>query len=180
MKKVFYSFHYALDNWRANQIRNMGVVEGQRKCEPNEWEDIKRKGDKNIAKWIDSSMQDCDCVIVLIGEQTHTRKWIKYEVKKAKELNKPIFAIFIHKLKDSNSKTSKKGKNVFGIKAYEAKDFSHISKNLESWIDENTLDKKLLLFGISAFMILLFHKQIKSFWNHLLSESVAKNNARFS
>ena len=47
MKKVFYSFHYALDSWRIQQIRNMGVVENQKICEPNEWEEVKRKGDAN-------------------------------------------------------------------------------------------------------------------------------------
>lgn len=41
MRKVFFSFHYDLDSWRVNQVRNMGIVEGQRICEPNEWEKIK-------------------------------------------------------------------------------------------------------------------------------------------
>jgi hypothetical protein len=27
-RKVFYSFHYMPDAWRASQVRNMGVVEG--------------------------------------------------------------------------------------------------------------------------------------------------------
>jgi hypothetical protein len=27
-RKAFYSFHYVPDNWRASQVRNMGVVEG--------------------------------------------------------------------------------------------------------------------------------------------------------
>ena len=26
--RVFYSFHYEPDNWRAGTIRNIGVVEG--------------------------------------------------------------------------------------------------------------------------------------------------------
>ena len=61
MKKVFFSFHYELDNWRVNQIRNMGVVEGQRACKPNQWETIKRKGDKSIQNWIDKQMKQCKC-----------------------------------------------------------------------------------------------------------------------
>lgn len=27
-RKVFYSFHFAPDSWRASQVRNIGIVEG--------------------------------------------------------------------------------------------------------------------------------------------------------
>ena len=178
MKNVFYSFHYALDSWRIQQIRNMGVVENQKICEPNEWEEVKRKGDANIAKWINDNMQSCDCVIVLIGEQTHTRKWVKHEVKRAKELKKPIFGIFIHKLKDSNGKVSKKGKNEFNITVYQANGYADIRENLESWINENTTNNKLLLFGFLAFVIFIFRNKIKTLWNRSLNK-LGKSNVRF-
>ena len=29
-RRTFYSFHYKPDNWRAAQVRNMGVIEGNR------------------------------------------------------------------------------------------------------------------------------------------------------
>ena len=38
---VFYSFHYNADNARASQVRNMGVVEGNRPATDNEWEQVK-------------------------------------------------------------------------------------------------------------------------------------------
>lgn len=110
VKKVFFSFHYELDNWRVQQIRNMGIVEGQKICDSNDWEKIKREGEKNIKNWIDKQMKQCECVIVLIGEQTHTRKWVKYEVNRAKELKIPVFGIFIHRLKDKNKNIARKGK----------------------------------------------------------------------
>lgn len=135
MTKVFFSFHYELDNWRVNQVRNIGVVEGQQICKPNEWEEVKQKGDENIKKWINDIMKGRDCVIVLIGTQTHTRKWVKYEVQRAKELKKPVFGIFIHNLKDENSTTAKKGQNVFDIYAYEPKNYNEIRENLGIWIE---------------------------------------------
>lgn len=138
MKKVFFSFHYELDNWRVNQIRNIGVVEGQKVCDSNEWEQIKRKGEQSIKNWINRQMKNCDCVIVLIGEKTHERKWVKYEVDKAKKMGIPVFGIFIHRLKDSKGKASKKGKNVFDVKDYEPDSYQEIRNNLESWIDKNT------------------------------------------
>ncbi|WP_185908580.1 TIR domain-containing protein [Campylobacter troglodytis] len=136
MKKVFFSFHYELDFWRVNQVRNMGVVEGQQICKPNEWEEIKRKGDENIKKWINDNMKECNCVILLIGEKTHTRRWVRHEAKKARELKKPIFGIFIHNLKDQYGKTARRGQNVFDIYAYEPKNYDEIRENLSSWIDK--------------------------------------------
>lgn len=147
MKKVFFSFHYELDNWRVQQIRNIEVVKnkGQRIFKPNQWETIKRKGDSFIENWINNQMKQCDCVIVLIGEQTHTRKWVKYEVKRAEQLKKPVFGIFIHHLKDSGGKTTKKGKKIFNIQCYEPnpKDaYQDIRNNLESWINQTITESK--------------------------------------
>lgn len=141
MKKVFFSFHYDLDNWRVNQIRNMGVVEGQKIFLPNEWEEVKKKGEQNVKNWINNQMKQCECVIVLIGEQTHTRKWVKYEVKRAKELRIPIFGIFIHNLKDSGGKTTTKGKEISNIHCYEPtfyNAYNDIKNNLKKWIAQNS------------------------------------------
>ena len=44
-RKVFYSFHFDNDNWRAGQVRNMGVVEGNQPVSGNKWEEIKQKMD---------------------------------------------------------------------------------------------------------------------------------------
>ncbi|MCX2683396.1 TIR domain-containing protein [Campylobacter sp. MIT 21-1685] len=145
MKKVFFSFHYDLDNWRVQQIRNMGVVENEKICNPNDWEQTRKKDEQNIKNWIDKQMKDCDCVIVLIGERTHTRKWVEYEVKRAKELGIPIFGIFIHNLKDNEGKTTKKGENRFKIPYYEPKPnnaYQDISNNLESWINKTIIENK--------------------------------------
>jgi hypothetical protein len=36
----FFSFHYQPDNWRAPQVRNIGVVEGNQPVRDNDWETI--------------------------------------------------------------------------------------------------------------------------------------------
>ena len=46
-RRVFYSFHYEPDNARAAQVRNMGVVEGNKPASDHDWETITkgRRGD---------------------------------------------------------------------------------------------------------------------------------------
>ena len=55
-RRVFYSFHFANDFWRTQQVRNMNILEGQALCSPNDWEEVKRKGNASIEKWIDDQL----------------------------------------------------------------------------------------------------------------------------
>jgi hypothetical protein len=110
-RKVFYSFHFNDDNWRAGQVRNIGAVEGDKPVNGNKWEEVKEKSDDIIKAWIDKNLADKSCLVVLIGENTSSRKWVKYEINKAWELKKGVCGIYINKLSDSNGNQSKKGSN---------------------------------------------------------------------
>lgn len=129
-RQVFYSFHYANDCWRVQQIRNIGAVEGNTPASPNIWEEVKRKGDNSIKKWIDDNMNYRSCVIVLVGSQTAGRKWINYEIKRAWEEGKGLVAIHIHGLKNSLGEQSSKGRNPFY-------DF-HIDKTMNYIVNNST------------------------------------------
>jgi len=110
-RKVFYSFHFDNDNWRAGQVRNIGTVEGDKPINGNRWEEVKSKSDSVIIAWIDENLKDKSCLVVLIGEKTSERKWVQYEIKRAWELGKAVCGVYIHKLEDVNGNQSSKGKN---------------------------------------------------------------------
>ena len=96
-RKAFYSFHYIPDNWRAGQVRKMGVLEGNSPASDNDWEEVK-KADSTIQKWIDGQLNGKSVAIILIGSKTAGRKWIKYEIKKAWKDKKGVLGIYIHNL----------------------------------------------------------------------------------
>ena len=73
-RRVFYSFHYIPDNWRASQVRNIGTVEGNKPASDNDWESITKKGDAAIKEWIDGQLSGRSCCVVLVGEKTANRK----------------------------------------------------------------------------------------------------------
>jgi hypothetical protein len=112
-RKVFYSFHYVPDNWRASQVRQMGVIEGDAPVSDNDWETVTKGGDAAIEKWIASQMSGKSCAVVLIGANTAGRKWINHEIVKAWNDKKGVVGIYIHNLKDSDKKQSTKGSNPF-------------------------------------------------------------------
>lgn len=155
-RKVFYSFHYNADHARAAQVRNMGVVEGNRSASDNDWESIKKGGDPAIKRWIDDQLWGKSCTVVLIGAQTAGRPWIKYEIESSWKNNKGLFGIYIHRLKDFNSEQADEGRNPFSdfvlgnqrismssiVKTYnppymDSKSvYAYIKDNFSDWLDE--------------------------------------------
>ena len=134
-RQVFFSFHYAEDVWRVAQVRNMGVVEGQELFSDNGWEKVRLKSEEAIKSWIDREMNLRSCVIVLIGEHTASRKWVKYEIEQAWKKGKGIVGIYIHKLENSFKEQSNKGENPFEL-FYVDKTINYISER-SSPLDAN-------------------------------------------
>src|SRR2546427_6713694 len=112
-RKVFFSFHYKPDNWRASQVRNAGVVEGNTPVSDNDWETITDQGEGAIRNWIDAQLSGRSCAVVLIGTNTAGRKWINYEIEKAWNDAKGVVGVYIHNLKDSGGAQASKGSNPF-------------------------------------------------------------------
>ncbi len=153
-RKIFTSFHYKPDNWRASQIRNMGKIEGNPIATTNSWEEVTKGGSTAIKKWIDANMSGKSCVVVFVGENTAGRKWINYEIEKAWNDSRGIFGIYVHNLKDISGNQALKGDNPFGAFTINGKSMSSIVKcynppytssqnvydyiknNIEDWIEK--------------------------------------------
>jgi hypothetical protein len=161
-RQISYSFHFDNDVMRVQLVRQMGVIEGDEPVSANEWEKLK-KTDGGIKKWIDDTMAGRSCVVVLIGEDTANRPWVKYEIRKAWESKKGMLGVYIHNLpcaKTINAKGGgdgkcKQGKNPFDgftfsdgankgkslssvVKCYSPKSsdtYNDIKSNIEAWIE---------------------------------------------
>ena len=153
-RKVFFSFHFANDFWRTQQVRNMNALEGNPLASPNAWEEVKRKGDPAIKSWIDSEMTGRSCAIVLVGSETASRKWVRYEIEKAWADRRAVLGVRIHNLLDHSSAGSAAGANPFAgvtvgstrlgdvvpLKNPAGSDskavYATITANIEAWIEE--------------------------------------------
>jgi len=127
-------------------------LEDNKPVSANEWESVKRGGEASIKKWIDDNLRYKSCVVVLVGEETANRKWVRYEIEKAWELGKGLVGVYIHNLKDPRTGKSSKGKNPFDqfefddgtklssvVKCYNPNPndaCNEIKDNLEDWIEE--------------------------------------------
>ena len=117
-RRVFYSFHYKPDHWRAATVRNIGSIEGNKPADDNDWEDVKKGGDVAIKQWIAGQIKGRSCTVVLIGTNTAGRKWINHEIIKSWDDGMGLVGMYIHGLKNSESKVSTKGKNPFDFVGY--------------------------------------------------------------
>ncbi len=158
-RQVFYSFHYDNDVFRVQQIRNIGAFEENQPVAANIWEEVKKGGDASIKKWIDDNMKSRSCVVVLIGEDTSNRPWVRYEIKKAFDEGKGLVGIHIHNLKcpvRAKAYPSSEGKCSSGINPFTTLTFGgkslssivkcyspsssdaygDIKRNIDAWVEE--------------------------------------------
>lgn len=112
-RRSFFSFHYKPDNWRAAQVRNMGMVDGNTPVSDNDWEAVTKKGDAAIKQWIANQMHGRSCTVVLVGSNTAKRKWIDYEIIKSWNEEMGVVGIRVHGLKNSDGHISTRGNNPF-------------------------------------------------------------------
>jgi hypothetical protein len=104
-RRVFFSFHYQRDIWRANIVRNSNTIDGAAAAgwhDASLWEEAKRKGDAAIKKLIDEALKNTSATVVCIGAQTSTRKYINYEIEKSIERGNKLIGVRINHLKDKS------------------------------------------------------------------------------
>jgi hypothetical protein len=116
-RRVFFSFHYDRDAWRAGQIRNSGVVSAGDTpvgfIDSATWQSIKQQGDAAVRRWIDSQLEGTSVTVVLIGAETANREWVNYEIIESVKRRNGLLGVYIHNVKDSSGLTDRPGANPF-------------------------------------------------------------------
>lgn len=109
MRKVFFSFEYS-DVGRAMIVRNSWVTHGSQTAagfiDKAEFEEVERKGDAAIKRWIDSQMKGTSVTVVLVGGKTNKSRWVKYEIEKSIDRGNGLLEIDISKIRALNQGTT--------------------------------------------------------------------------
>lgn len=117
VRRVFFSFHYERDIWRANQVRNSWVTKPDREAagflDAADWEKVQREGDEAIKRWIDKQLDGTSVTAVLVGAETSSRKWVNYEIEQSYKRGNGLLGVYIHKLRDKDNNTDVRGGNPF-------------------------------------------------------------------
>jgi|SRR6267378_2517336 len=111
-RRVFFSFHFENDIWRANQVRNSNVVAGADEAgffDHSEYEAAKKKGEDEVKRLIRAKLIGTTVTVVLIGSETASRPYVQYEIQQSIGQKNGLLGIYIHHLEDQNGRTSNQG-----------------------------------------------------------------------
>jgi hypothetical protein len=122
-RKTFFSFHYDRDIWRVNQVRNAWVtypsIQAAGYIDAADFEQWKR-GDAAIEKWIDNQLDGTSVTCVLIGAQTYTRRWVKYEIQSSIDKGNGFLGIYLNNVKIPGQPADIRGHNPLDDFTYSA------------------------------------------------------------
>lgn len=99
MRNVFFSHHYA-DAVLVQQVINCHRFspDGFSFRDWRAWETVRYTDPTRIKRWIDSELDGSTVTVVLIGEHTHLRRWVHYEISQTVQRKKGILGIYIDKM----------------------------------------------------------------------------------
>jgi len=98
---VFFSFHYDLDSWRANQVRQANVVLGANVAgffDHSEYLEAKKRSTKGIENMLLRHIKRTSVTVVLLGQQTANRPWVQFEIRESIKNNNGLVGITIDHL----------------------------------------------------------------------------------
>ena len=120
-RRVFFSFHYDNDINRSMIVRNSWVTQGKEAAgfiDKAEFEKMKRKGEKEVYKWIDKKLEGTSVTVVLIGAETLSRPFVQYEICKSLQRGNAVIGVYINWIRDMRTlKISAKG-NIHTVIGY--------------------------------------------------------------
>lgn len=141
-RRVFFSFEYG-DVSRAMVVRNSAMTKGKEAAgfiDAAEFEKLKQQGDSAVKKWVDGQLVGTSVTAVLVGANTCTSKWVKYEIEQSISRGNGLLGIDISKIKDLNGNTSDRcGKIPTGYSFYLWNNDKGY-ENIGDWIEKAAKD----------------------------------------
>jgi hypothetical protein len=146
-RKVFFSFHYRRDLWRANVVRNSASVEGISAAgfrDRSLWEQTVGEGEGAVKNLIDAALDGTTVTIVLIGAETANRRYLSYEIEKSIARGNGVFGIRINKIKDQYGNIDMPGPVPTDLVSIGAPVYEWEYGKLGEWVDEAARKAKSL------------------------------------
>lgn len=100
-RKVYFAFHYD-DIMRVNNVRNAWKIDhpdsllNRSFSDSSLWESRKAEGDESVKRLIREGVAYTSVVCVLVGTQTWSRRWVKYEIARSLIDSRGLLAVHIN------------------------------------------------------------------------------------
>ena len=125
-RRVFFSFHYQdVIDFRANVVRKHWVPQDRAAAgffDASIWETAKRTSPLAVKRLINKEIQNTTVTVVLIGSDTYSRRWVRYEIIKSMAKGNKILGVHINGIRGKNGRTKVLGPNPFDYLGYKYSD----------------------------------------------------------
>ena len=115
-KRCFFSFHYQdVIDFRANVVRNHNIVKNDNGgfFDSSIWESAKKESDIALKRLIHGGLNNTSVTVVLIGSETYSRRWVRYEIMKSISRGNKVSGVHINAIRDRNGLIKNEGPNPF-------------------------------------------------------------------
>jgi MTH538 TIR-like domain (DUF1863) len=120
-------------------VRNSWATQGTQAAgfiDAADFEKVKRQGDGAIQRWINVQLNGTSVTVVLVGQNTCSSRWVKYEIEKSIAVGNGLLGIDISKIKDfQGNMTDRCGELPKGYPFYRWNSDEGY-KNMGDWIEK--------------------------------------------
>jgi hypothetical protein len=113
--RAYFSFDYEdPDDFRIDVVRNhkfLGDIEKAGYFGTSPWIPSKKNDTSALKRLIDAELQGTFATIVLYGDKTHSRRWVRYEMLKSIEQGNALLGIKINGITAKGKKPTPHGPN---------------------------------------------------------------------
>lgn len=115
VRSVFFSFDYKdVASFLANVVRNswLSMKDSEAKfIDKSMWEEAQKKGTNALKRLIENGLKGTSVTVFLVGSNTFSRRWVKYEIVKSFVTGKGILPIYINRIPSKDGGITAKGQN---------------------------------------------------------------------
>jgi hypothetical protein len=138
-RKTFFSFHYKPDVQRAQVVRKSQFFKDHGDAgfyDASAFEKSKKEDPAALRRFLRKEMQGSSVICVLIGAETASRRWVRFEVLQALFDGRGLMGIRIHSIANFDGKEALAGANPFDLLGVYRKD------DALKVVERNTADDK--------------------------------------
>lgn len=115
-RRTFFSFHYEPDVWRAWNVRNSWVAfpgdqQGVGFFDNSVFEASKKESADALKTFLRKGLENTSVTCVLAGQDTWTRRWVRYEIARSILKGNGLLTVHIHGVKNRYGLYGAKGAN---------------------------------------------------------------------
>ena len=117
-RRTFFSFHYNPDVSRSYVVKNSQIVKDREDAgflDSSAFEKAKNENPESLKRFLKKEMEGSSVVCALVGAETATRPWVRFELHQAVWDGRGLLGIRIHTIQDFNRTTASFGKNPFDV-----------------------------------------------------------------